>query len=495
MSRALVLGASGYIGTHLVPKLLAAGRDVRAASRRLDALLARQWDGAELREADVLDPATLQPAMRDVDVVYYLVHSMASGADFAVRDRRAARNVAEAAADAGVKRIIYVGGMPPATGGAEPSRHLASRLETGDVLREGTVPVTEIRAGIVVGAGSAAFEVIRDLVYHLPLMVAPRWVSSRSQPIALDDLLEYLARAPELPAGTYDAAGPETLSYADLLRRFAAIAGRRVRVITVPVLTPRLSSYWLDLVTAVPSSVARPLIDGLTHDIVSQHPEALRRLAPIELQTYEQAVHAALAEEAAGGPAARWTEGAFAYRNRRHDIGYYSKSARREAACAAPADAVWREIVSIGGDNGWYFWTNLWRLRGAVDRLFGGVGMRRGRRRADELRVGDPLDFWRVAEIEDGRRLTLVAEMKLPGSAVLELEAEPRDEGEDEYGGGGSAAILTARFHPAGAPGLLYWHALTPIHDLIFSGLTREIARRAERAQRRGISASTSNSV
>ena len=487
MARALVLGASGYIGTHLVPKLLAADHGVQAASRRIDALHARQWDGAELCEADVLDPATLQPAMRDIDIIYYLVHSMASGSNFAEQDRRAARNVAEAAAAAGVERIIYVGGMPPATDVVEPSRHLASRLETGDVLREGSVPVTEIRAGIVVGAGSAAFEVIRDLVYHLPLMVAPRWVSSRSQPIALDDLLEYLVRAPQLPPGTYDAAGPETLSYADLMRRFATITGRRTRVITVPVLTPRLSSYWLDLVTAVPSSVARPLIDGLTHDIVSRDPETLRQLAPIALQSYEEAVHAALAEEEAGGPAARWTEGAFAYRNRRHEIGYYSKSARREAPCAAPAEAVWREIVSIGGDNGWYFWTSLWRLRGALDRLFGGAGMRRGRRRSDELRVGDPLDFWRVAEVEHGRRLTLVAEMKLPGSAILELEADPRGEG--------SAAILTARFHPAGAPGLLYWHALTPIHDLIFSGLSQEIARRAERTQRREISARTSNSV
>ena len=479
MRRALVLGASGYIGTHLVPRLVAAGWAVRAGSRRLDALEARGWEGVELRAVDVLDPAGLAEAMRDVDVVYYLVHSMASGGDFAELDLRAARNAAGAAADAGVGRIIYVGGMPPADEGAEASRHLASRLETGEALREGGAAVTEIRAGIVVGAGSAAFEVIRDLVYHLPLMVAPRWVSSRSQPIALDDLLEYLARAPELPAGTYDAAGPETLSYAEMLRRFAAIAGRRVRVITVPVLTPRLSSYWLDLVTAVPSSVARPLIDGLAHDIVSRDAEALRRLAPIPLRTYEQAVHAALAEEAAGGPAARWTEGAFAYRKRRHEIGYYSKSARREAACAAPAEAVWREIASIGGDNGWYYWTNLWRLRGAIDRLFGGAGMRRGRRRAEELRVGDPLDFWRVAEVEEGRRLTLAAEMKLPGSAVLELEAEPRGDGSS------SAVVLTARFHPAGAPGLLYWHALTPIHDLMFSGLAREIARRAERAQRR----------
>lgn len=487
MGRALILGASGYIGTHLVPKLLAAGRSVRAASRRLDALEARGWEGVELRAADVLEAGTLAAAMEGVDVAYYLVHSMASGADFAELDRRAARNVAEAAADAGVGRIVYLGGMPPAADGAEPSRHLASRLETGDVLRQGGVPVTELRAGIVVGAGSAAFEVIRDLVYHLPLMIAPRWVSSRSQPIALDDLLEYLTRAPELPAGTYDAAGPETLSYAELMRRFAEIAGRRVRVITAPVLTPRLSSYWLDLVTAVPSSVARPLIDGLAHDITSRDAEALRALAPIRLHTYEEAVRAALAEEAAGGPAARWTEGAFAYRKRRHDVGYYSRSVRREAACDAPAEAVWREIATIGGEKGWYYWTNLWRARGAIDRLFGGAGMRRGRRRAGELRVGDPLDFWRVAELEEGRRLTLVAEMKLPGSAVLELEAAPR--------GAGSAAVLTARFHPAGAPGLIYWHALGPIHDRIFSGLPREIARRAERAQRRGMLARTSNSV
>ena len=471
---ALVLGASGYIGTHLVPRLAARGYRVRAASRRREALEARGWDGVEIAEADALDEASLERALAGVEIAYYLVHSMAAGRDFAALDREAADRFVSAAERAGVRRIIYLGELQPAQAA---SPHLRSRRETGERLRAGVVPVPELRAGIVVGPGSAAFEVIRDLVYHLPVMVTPRWVRSRSQPIALDDLLEILVRLPEheeTAGRIYDAVGPDTLTYEELLREFARVVGKRLWIVPVPVLSPGLSSWWLDLVTSVPASVARPLIDGLQHNLVSERPDELRDLIPAPLIGYEQAARDALEAETSAAVPIRWTEGAFRFRPQRHDISYYGKSQRHEAQSSAPPEAVWAEIAAIGGDRGWYYATTLWRLRGLLDRLVGGVGMRRGRRHPRELRAGDPLDFWRVAAVEPRRRLTLVAEMKLPGSAILELAVEPRE--------GGSAVLLQAHFHPAGAPGLLYWYSLWPIHRRIFEGLPRAIARRAEQA-------------
>ena len=476
MANILVLGASGYVGTHLVPGLAARGHRVRASSRRRDTLEARGWEGVEIVAADALDAASLDRALDGVEVAYYLVHSMAAGRAFAELDRAAASTFREAAERAGVRRIIYLGGLQPE---GEASSHLRSRRETGDLLRAGPIPVTELRAGIVVGPGSAAFEVIRDLVYHLPVMVTPRWVRSRSQPIALDDLIAYLVRLPDLAATagrTYDAAGLETLTYEQLMRQFARVARRPLFILPVPVLSPRLSSYWLDLITAAPANVARPLIDGLAHDLVSSDPWPLREAIPLRLHTYEQAVRAALAEEAAAAPPARWTEGAFRLRQRRHDISFYDKSARAETRAAAPPDAVWAEVAAIGGDRGWYHADWLWELRGLIDRLAGGVGMRRGRRDARDLRVGDALDWWRVEAVEPGRRLTLLAEMKLPGSAVLEFVVTPD--------GDGARIATSAHFHPAGMPGLLYWYALWPIHGRIFDGLTRAIARRAEAASR-----------
>ena len=469
----LVLGASGYVGTHLVPRLAERGYRVRAASRRREALEARGWDGVEIVEANALDVVELERALEGIDVAYYLVHSMAAGRHFAHLDREAADRFRMTAERAGVRRIIYLGGLQPPRAA---SPHLRSRRETGEYLRAGSVPVTELRAGIVVGPGSAAFEVIRDLVYHLPVMVTPRWVRSRSQPIALDDLLEVLVRLPEREetAGRiFDAVGPETLTYEQLLRQFAGVVGKNLRIVPVPVLSPGLSSWWLDLVTSVPASVARPLIDGLRHDLLSERPAELRELIPHEPRSYEQAVRAALeAEEQAAVPI-RWTEGAFRFRQERHDISYYGKSARYAVRTSAPPEAAWAQIAAIGGERGWYHATSLWRLRGLFDRLLGGVGMRRGRRHPRELRAGDPLDFWRVAAVEPGRRLTLVAEMKLPGSAVLELAVAPRE-------GGGSTVLLQAHFHPAGALGLLYWYALWPVHRSIFAGLPRAIAQRAE---------------
>ena len=468
----LVLGASGYIGTHLTPRLAELGYRVRAGARRLDALEARGWEGVEVVRADALDAASLDAALEGVEIAYYLVHSMAAGGRFAALDAEAADCFGAAARRAGVQRIIYLGGLQPQQQADERgSKHLESRRETGERLRASGVPVTELRAGIVVGPGSAAFEVIRDLVYHLPVMLTPRWVRSRSQPIALAQLVEYLARLPEHEqlADIYDAVGPETFSYADLLRRFARVAGRELRIVPLPVLTPRLSSYWLDLVTAVPARVARPLIDGLRHDLLANDPQPLRDLIPLPQQSYEQAIRDALAAEEQDVVPIRWTEGAFGYRRQRHDLSWYGKSARYTARSDDPPERVWGRICAVGGERGWYSGTWLWRLRGAIDRAMGGVGMRRGRRHPTELRVGDPLDFWRVAAVEPGRRLTLLAEMKLPGSAVLELSVEPA--------GAGTRVAVEAHFHPAGVWGLLYWYALWPVHVQIFQGLARALAR------------------
>jgi uncharacterized protein YbjT (DUF2867 family) len=470
----LVMGASGYVGSHLVPRLIESGHEVYASARNAKVLNGRDWD-IKLVSADALRPETLGPALDGIEVVYYLVHSMAAGRAFAALDREAATNFRNAAGRANVRRIIYLGGLQPP---GVSSEHLRSRRETGEILRAGTVPVTELRAGIVVGPGSAAFEVIRDLVYHLPVMVTPRWVQSRTQPIALDDLLDYLVRLPQVKetAGrTFDVGGPETLSYEEMLRGFAEVVERNLKIVRVPVLSPRLSSYWLDFVTAVPASVARPLVDGLRHDLLADTAD-IQELIPLELRGYVKAVRAALAGERAQKLPARWTEGALPFRAGRPDISFYSKGVRTEDSCAAPAAALWASVIRIGGDEGWYG-DLLWRLRGAVDRLLGGVGMRRGRRNPTELRVGDSLDFWRVVAIEPGRRLTLLAEMKLPGTAVLEFTVQ-------DAAGSGSTLRTDARFHPAGTLGLLYWYGLTPIHGAIFAGQTRRLCERAERSVR-----------
>ncbi|MCA3250718.1 MAG: SDR family oxidoreductase [Pseudomonadota bacterium] len=476
----LVLGASGYVGSHLVPWLAARGVRVRAAARRADALAARAWPGVECVAADALDPASLDAALAGVRTAYYLVHSMAAGRDFPRLDRQAAIHFREAAARAGVRRIVYLGGLVPP--GAS-SAHLMSRGETGEILRAGPVPVTELRAGIVIGPGSAAFEVIRDLVFHLPVMVTPRWVDSRSQPIALEDILEYLARVPlhdEAAGRVYDVGGPEVLTYRELMHLFASLVGKRRLIVPVPVLTPRLSSYWLDLVTAVPVNVARALIEGLEHDVIADD-AAIRALLPLELKPVRTALQAAFdAERGAGGAAdsptfGRWHPGSMLYRQNRPDFAFYAKHMHGQAVAEAPPDAVWPLVEGIGGRHGYYFLDSLWALRGWLDRASGGFGLTRGRRDPDRLVIGDTIDFWRVVALERGHRLTLLAEMKLPGSAALEIVLHALDARRTRI-------EVTATFHPAGAPGLLYWHALTPAHWLIFPGLARAIASRAEGA-------------
>jgi uncharacterized protein YbjT (DUF2867 family) len=470
--RALVFGASGYIGTNLVPHLQAAGWTVRAAARNRKVLEARQWHGVELARADALHPMSLTPALQDIDIAYYLVHSMAAGANFGALDVKAAENFAQAAAAAGVKRIVYLGGLVPADAESE---HLVSRAQTGEVLRRGAVPVTEIRAGIIVGPGSAAYEVIRDLVNHLPLMLTPRWVESRSRPIALDNLLVYLERLALLDAAAgriLDAAGHEMLSYRELMCQYGAVVGKRPRIIPVPVLTPQLSSYWLALVTSVPAPIGRALIGGLKHDIPADT-AAIEALVPQRLLTFKESVNVALDAERRNTVAARWTEGAFAIRLR-HDNAYYAKKASGSTVARATPAQLWPVVCSIGGDTGYFFGGPLWTLRAWMDWLVGGPGLSKGRRHPTELRVGDRVDYWTVLGMQPERLLSLYFGMKAPGAGVLEIELEPVDA---EH----TRITITAYWHPAGVWGLSYWYVLVPAHLFIFDGMAKAIARRALR--------------
>jgi len=469
----LVFGASGYIGTNLVPRLLSEGFRVRAAARKREVLEARKWHGAELVEADATKPDTLRPALHGVETAYYLVHSMASGRGFGDLDLEAARNFARAAGEAGVRRIVYLGGLVPE--GAD-SEHILSRRDTGDALREGPVPVIELRAGIIVGAGSAAFEVMRDLVLNLPLMITPRWVQARSPPIALENLLGYLVRLPQVSEAEgriFDCGGPETLTYAEMMKRLAIIAGKEPpRILAVPVLTPRLSSYWLALVTAVPTSIARALIGGLKHDFHADDAE-LRRMVPQRLLDFDESVRAVFAAEESHAVQARWTEGAFPIRGYRREHAFYAKRAGGSAETTASPAQVWDVVKRIGGANRYYCADLVWWLRETLDWMIGGPGRNRGRRDPDELRVGDHVDSWHVIGVEPGRRLTLSFGMKAPGAGVLEIVLQPLDDG-------GSRLTATAYWHPAGVWGLVYWYALVPAHLFIFKCMTRNMCRRAE---------------
>ena len=367
----------------------------------------------------------------------------------------------------GVSSIL--GGLIPDN---PQSLHLQSRFETGEVLRQGAVPVTEVRAGMIIGPGSAAFEVMRDLVNNLPLMVTPKWVFSRSPPIALPDLLTYLSAVAKLPAAAgqiYDAAGPEILTYAEIMRRLASMLHRKIVIIPVPVLTPKLSSYWLRFVTSVPVNVARALIDGLKHDVLAND-QALRELVPIPLHNLEESIGAALEAERDHNIPAHWVEGSIRCRNFEPKYAYYAKQASGSCTSNADPAELWEVICGIGNNQDFFALNALWWLRGAADWLIGGPSFRRKRRHPQELRLGDVVDAWRVIALQPQRRLTLLLEMKLPGAGVLEFEILP--------GKGNHEIRATAYFHPAGVWGLLYWYPLVPFHKIIFKAMTREIAAR-----------------
>ena len=469
MSKRLVFGASGYIGSYLAPFLAAQGIEVRATSRDVDVIASREWPNVELAAADALKPETLDSVLEGIDIAYYLVHSMAAGKNFPDLDATAARNFAVAAERQGVQRIVYLGGLVPDT---PKSAHLRSRQETGDILRSGAVPVTEIRAGMIIGPGSAAWEVIRDLVNHLPVMVTPRWVFSRSTPIALSNLLRYLADAPildETAGEIYDVGGADDLTYEEIMRQYAELVGKSPYIIPVRVLTPRLSSYWLNLVTSVPTNIARALIDGLSQDVIADD-DRLARLVPQKLLGFREAAEEALDADRKHAVPARWVEGAIARREFQAEYGFYSKRAGASAHSDASADALWRVVCRFGQGGDFFYARSLWWLRRVLDRIVGGPSMRRKRRHPDDLRVGDVVDSWRVIAMQPGKQLTMLMEMKAPGAGVLEFDVD---------GNGRGTITVTAYFHPAGVWGILYWLVVLPFHALLFRGMTREIARRA----------------
>src|SRR6187397_766973 len=471
----LITGATGYVGGRLVPVLEDAGVRLRCLARRPAALASRVSRATEVVPGDLLDPESLDRALAGIDVAYYLVHSMGAHGDYLETDRVAARNFGDAARRAGVRRIVYLGGL--ATGNEAFSKHLKSRIETGQVLRESGVPVVEFRASVVIGSGSLSFELIRALVERLPVMICPRWVSTLAQPIAIEDVLAYLAAALELPetgSRTFEIAGVDQASYGDVMREYARQRGLRRVMISVPLLTPRLSSLWLGLVTPVYARVGRELIEGLKNRSFVTDPAALAAF-PIRPVGLREAISRAIRYEDRAFALTRWSDarssggatGSLA------DVRFGSKLIdRRQIHAAVDADHAFLPIARIGGARGWYFGTWLWRTRGAVDLFMGGVGMRRGRRDPDAPAVGDTLDFWRVEAYEPGRRLRLAAEMKVPGRAWLEFEVVPD--------GGGAVLHQTAVFEPAGLSGLVYWYALLPVHAVIFGGMLRTIAQRAE---------------
>ncbi|MFG2195737.1 SDR family oxidoreductase [Streptomyces sp. NPDC048639] len=485
--RCLVTGATGYIGGRLVPELLAAGHTVRCLARSPVKLRDHPWAGeAEAVRGDVTDEESVRTAMEGVDVAYYLVHALGTGSDFEETDRRAARIFGEQARAAGVRRIVYLGGLTPSgVPERELSPHLRSRAEVGRILLDSGVPTAVLRAAVIIGSGSASFEMLRYLTERLPVMVTPSWVGTRTQPIAIRDVLRLLvasARLPRTVNRTFDIGGPDVVTYREMMQRYAALAGLPRRLILpVQVLTPRLSSLWVGLVTPVPNSTARPLVESLRHEVVRTERD-IETYAPTPPEGYlglSRSIELALQRVRDADVATRWSS-ATAPRAPSDPLstdpawsGGSLYADRRERAVDAPPEALWRVVEGIGGENGWYSSPLAWSVRGWLDTMVGGVGLRRGRRDAMRLRVGDCLDFWRVEEIERGRLLRLRAEMRLPGLAWLEMSVEER-------GDGGSVYRQRALFHPHGLAGHAYWWGVSPFHAAVFGGMARNIATAAE---------------
>ena len=489
--RCLVTGASGYIGGRLVPELLGAGYVVRCMPRDAGKLSDRPWSAdVEIAVADAVDESAVRRALEGVDVAYYLIHSLGTDASFERRDRAAARVFAAAAKAVGVQRIVYLGGIVSGQAG-ELSPHLRSRAEVGDILLASGVPTVALQAAVIIGSGSASFEMLRYLTERLPAMVTPKWVDTRIQPIAVRDVLRYLAGSATLPAEVsrrFDIGGPDVLTYAQMMRRYAEVAGLTPRIIVpVPLLTPRLSSLWVGLVTPVPASLAMPLVESLRNEVVcSEHdiapyiPDPPGGLLPLD-----QAITLALRNTREGAVSTRWSSAATPGApsdplptDPSWAGGSLYVDARNSVVRASPA-ALWRVIEGIGGETGWYFFPAAWPARGLPGRLAGGSGLRRGRRHPRDLLAGDAVDFWRVEAIERGKLLRLRAELKLPGLAWLELSVGQDYDGLTTYS-------QRAIFRPRGLAGHAYWRSISPFHGLVFGGLLQNITAAAERAGRAG---------
>ncbi len=471
MAKALVLGATGYVGRRLVPRLIAKGHEVRCLVRNPAKAPKDVWKGAEIVTGDVFKPESLAPAMNDIEIVYYLVHSMTSSEkDFEQLDREAAANTATAAKQAGVKRIIYLGGLGKRL--EVQSRHLRSRHEVGDILRASGIAVTEFRAAVLIGTGSFSFEMIHHLVNRLPVMICPRWVLIKTQPIDIDDALRYLSESPDKPESAgrvLDIGGPDVLTYYDMMMTVARVLDLKRYIIRVPVLTPRLSSYWVRFVTPVSVKLARSIIESLGSETVCENDDA-RKIFGFETSAFETAVKKALT--ATFGKQAKTSfDETFSATHPFIDPSHLRVD-RRTIETDLPADKLFAGVQKIGGENGYYYADWLWRLRGLIDRILGRVGMRKGRRDPYEIAEGETIDFWRVEEFVSGRKLLLRAEIKVWGQGWLEFMVEPQ---------GKKASRLTqiARYYPKGLWGLLYWYLTLPVHVLIFRNMSKNLVKNA----------------
>lgn len=475
----LLTGATGYIGGRLLNALQDSRVRVRCLARRPEFLQSRVAAGVEVVKGDCLDQTSLLPALAGVHTAYYLVHSMGSSGKFEDEDRRAALNFATASRQQGVRRIIYLGGL--AAPGPVLSAHLRSRQEVADILRSSEVPTVEFRASIVIGSGSLSFEMIRALVQRLPVMICPRWVNVKAQPIAVEDVIAYLIAALKLPcdqSSIFEIGGSEQVSYGEIMQEYARQCGLRRWMIPIPVLTPRLSSLWLGLVTPLYARVGRKLVDSMRHPTLVRDNSALA-VFNVKPKNLKEAIERGLRNEDREFAMTRWSD-ALSSSGKSASWGGVQFGTRlidsRTAEVPVSPRLAFAPIQKIGGANGWYFANILWWLRGSLDLLAGGVGLRRGRRDPHTLAPGDAVDFWRVESFEPDHRLSLIAEMKVPGRAWLQFEVEPNIRG--------SVIRQTAIFDPAGLAGLAYWYALYPIHRWIFTGMLQSIAIIAERSAR-----------
>ncbi|MFZ0325158.1 MAG: SDR family oxidoreductase [Actinomycetes bacterium] len=481
---ALVTGATGYIGGRLVPELLGAGFDVRVLVRHPERVRDQTWaHDVDVVVGDARDHASLRSAMSGVAVAYYLLHSLGEGEGFEQTEEAMARTFAAAALESQVRRIVYLGGLVPPD--SELSPHLASRTRVGEILRGSGVPTVELRAAVILGSGSASFEMLRYLTERLPAMVTPRWVANRIQPIAIRDVLRYLVAAADLPADvnrSFDIGGPDILTYRDMMVRYARLAGLSRRIIVpVPVLSPTLSSHWVGLITPVPRGIAKPLVASLRYEVFC-HEHDIHDYVPDPpggLVGFDRAVELALRRIKDRDVTTRWSDASTPGAPSDPlptDPSWAGGSLyvdEREGAVAADPATLWSVIEGVGGGRGWYSFPLAWEVRGWLDRAAGGVGLRRGRRDPDRLRVGEPVDFWRVESLDRGRLLRLRAEMKLPGLAWLELGI--RDDP--------TTYVQRAVFHPRGLAGHLYWWSVAPFHGIVFGSMVRNIIREAERRQ------------